>query len=246
MAVSSTSETAYFAALCCPFPTPARPAVARCPFPVCLPPTLRREVSSAATREAHTARAAHLRREGGVLFVVQLDLAIRPSAHVLDSVVQHHLLRHSVLVQRALKRDAAMNRHGWVLHRPGAACAIEVLLESALQVVGDAHVVLSMLQLEDVQRGHVWRIWSEIKHEQIKKKMKNSSFFFWVFFDFPSIFFSDFPSNFFSRFSLQIFPLNFFELFPRLCHTQCHGREVLQPVGVVMQTSERSSLQALH
>ena len=115
---------------------------------------LRREVSGATTLEAYSSRTAQLGGERLLLAVVKVDPAIRPSTDVVDAVFEHQFLSYSILVKRTVDTYAALNRKWGMLPCPDGTCTIHVLLETPLQVVGSADIILSILQLKHVHSLH--------------------------------------------------------------------------------------------
>jgi hypothetical protein len=63
---------------------------------------------------------------------MKVDIAIRPSTHVVDAVFEHHLLRYSILVKSIVDNFNALNRKRCVLPCPGGTYTIHVLLETPL------------------------------------------------------------------------------------------------------------------
>ena len=83
--------------------------------------------------------------------VIKVDLAIRPSTHVVDTVFEHQFLSYSILVKRTIDNYTALNRKRGILPCPDGTCTIHVFLETPLQVVGGADIILSVFQLEHIQ-----------------------------------------------------------------------------------------------
>jgi hypothetical protein len=116
--------------------------------------TLCREVSGATTLETLSGRTTQFRGKSLVLSVIEVDLTIGTSTNVVDTVFEHQFLRHTVLVKRTIDKYTTLNGKWGILPCPDGTYTIHVLLEAFLQVFGSTDIILSILQLKDIQSLH--------------------------------------------------------------------------------------------